>query len=368
MSTFDRYLLREVAVPFCVGLGLFFVVVVFGELIKISDAVTGLGIGAADFATALLYSLPPLLGLLLPMSTLFAMLLAVGRLAADRELIAAFSAGLDPFALLRVPLLVGTVLAAISTCLLLLGEPWGIQGLQNLMARSAQASIASGVRVGQFNEWVDDVVFFAKGEEQNGVLVDVMLADRRDREHPIVVSARRGRVIVGAHAHDIVFDLEEGTILSYSADGASQRLIEFERGQYRLDVGALVEGKLFNVTRAQGMYPWQLWEKSETDPRPRRRALYTVTLHRKVALPLATIIFALLAVPLACRATSGARARGFLYSAGIVAAYYYIGRAAELSARAGGMPAALAAWLPNLCGVVALVILLWRFRFWAARR
>ncbi len=73
-----------------------------------------------------------------------------------------------------------------------------------------------------------------------------------------------------------------------------------------------------------------------------------------------TIIFALLAVPLAVRATSGARARGFLYSAGMVGVYYYVGRAAELAARSDRFHPVVAAWLPNLLGLIVLVILLHR--------
>ena len=66
--------------------------------------------------------------------------------------------------------------------------------------------------------------------------------------------------------------------------------------------------------------------------------------------PIATIIFALLAIPLGCRGERGSRARSFLFSALIVGGYYYIGRAAELQARHGDFPVLLAAWLPNLIG------------------
>ena len=58
----------------------------------------------------------------------------------------------------------------------------------------------------------------------------------------------------------------------------------------------------------------------------------------------------------------GARARGFLISTVLVGAYYYIGRAAELQARNGDFPAVLAAWLPDLLGLVALIVMLIRFR------
>lgn len=364
MTTLDRYLLREIAVPFVVGLGLFFVVVAFGELLKISDAVTGLGIGFGDFFSALLYSLPPLLGILLPASALFATLLAVGRLAGDRELVAMAAGGRSPLRLLRVPLAVGILLAVVSASALLLGEPWGISGLKRIMARGAQRAIATGVRVGQFNDWIDGVTFYAKGREGDN-LTQVMLADRRDTLHPVLLSARRGQVRAGARARDIVFDLEDGAFILVRSDGKGHRVMRFASSRYRIDVADLVNDKLFNITRAQGMYPWELTGAAATEERPRRRALYTVTLHRKLALPMATIIFALLAVPLASGA-GPSRARGFLIGAGIVGAYYYIGRAAEMAARSGTFPATLAAWVPNLIGLVFLVALLWRARRSAA--
>ncbi len=49
-----------------------------------------------------------------------------------------------------------------------------------------------------------------------------------------------------------------------------------------------------------------------------------------------------------------------------VAAYYYIGRWAELSARSGSFNAVLAAWLPNILGVIGMTVMLVRFRDRAA--
>jgi len=361
MTTLDRYLLREITVPFGVGLALFFVVVTFGELLKISDAVTGLGIGPEDFLLAVVYSLPPLLGLLLPIAGLFATLLGVGRLAADREVLALSAGGVSPYRLLRVPMVVGIFLGLLTAAGTLVGEPWGISGIKKIMARGAQSALAKGVRVGEFNQWIEGVSFLARSEDEQG-LVGIFLSDRRHEDQPVVVSARRGRVRPGATARDIVLDLHDGVILSYGSEGDTHRVVRFEAAKYRLDVGQIVDGKLWNVTRAQGMYPSELWAAGHDPDRPPRiRAKFLITLHRKLALPLATVIFALLAVPMACRSTSGARAQGFLFCVGVVGAYYYVGRAVEMSARGGAFPVHLAAWVPNLLGVVALGFFLWRF-------
>ena len=106
----DKYLFKEIMVPLVVGLGLFFIIIAFGQLMKISDSVTGIGITGSELFEALAYSIPPMLGILIPVSMLFATLFAVGRMATDSEIVAWCASGGSPFALYRMPLILGTFL------------------------------------------------------------------------------------------------------------------------------------------------------------------------------------------------------------------------------------------------------------------
>ena len=91
----------------------------------------------------------------------------------------------------------------------------------------------------------------------------------------------------------------------------------------------------------------------------RKRAHFSVAFHRKWAFPIATIIFSALAVPLAILTGRQGRGFGVLSSLGLVAGYYYIGRAAELSARKLELTPWLAAWLPNIIGVLLIALFWW---------
>jgi LPS export ABC transporter permease LptF len=358
----DRYLLREIGVPFAVGMGLFFVVVAFAQMLKVSDTVTGLGITGFEVLEALFYSLPPLMGLLIPASALFATLLGIGRLASDREFTGLAASGVSPYRHLRVPGAVGAMLAVVCAFTLMVGEPWGIRGLRRVISTGAQRALASGVRLRQVNEWVPGVTFMAQ-DQVAGELRDVVFADRREAGRPIVISARRGRVGTGPRARDIVFDLWDGAIVLHDEHSDLIRVLRFDASRYRLDVSRLVQDAPRTMSSLQGKSMAALWQASQNEKTSRRKRVSAmVILQRKAALPLATLIFSLLAVPLALRATSGARARGLLYSAAIVGVYYYLGRAVELAAREGNYPAVLAAWTPNLLGLLGLLVLLWRMR------
>lgn len=365
MSTLDRYVLREIGIPIVVGLGLFFVVVTFVELFTISDATTGLGITGPDMVQALLYSLPPLTGLLLPASVLFATLLAIGRMSADREVMGLTALGVSPYRLLRVPAAIGVAMGLLSCYALVVGEPWGVRGLRDLMARGAQRALAGGVRADEFQEWIPGVTFLAQqrvGRDLRGV----MLSDRRNPERAVVITSKTGVVLGGAESRDIVFALRDGSIVIHDTGADAARVIRFETSDYRIDVQSIVGRKAKTLPAVQAKDVPTLWADLHDGAFEGDRALEMVVLNRKFALPVATVVFALLAVPLACSRTGGARARGFLYSAGLVAGYYYVGRWAELAARSGGLNAVFAAWLPNMLGVVGMLLLLVRFRGKAA--
>ncbi|MFC1611596.1 LptF/LptG family permease, partial [Myxococcota bacterium] len=238
MSTLDRYLLREIAVPFCVGMGLFFVVVAFAQVLLISDTVTGLSVTALEVLKALLYSLPPVMGLLIPVSVFFATLMGVGRMASDKELVGMAAGGVSPYRHLLVPASFGAVLAVACALSMIYGEPWGVRGIEALFKQSAQRALAGGVRAGEFHEWVSGVTFMAQ-DEREGELVDVVFADRRDQERPIVISARRGNVVSGQRTEDIVFDLRDGAIVLHDEGSELLRVLHFEKSRYRLDVARL---------------------------------------------------------------------------------------------------------------------------------
>ena len=85
MTTFDKYLLRELIPPLVTGMGLALSSLHLYSLFKSQIRQPALGLGA-DLLLAVLYSLPPTVGLLIPIGLLFSTLVTLGRLEQDREL------------------------------------------------------------------------------------------------------------------------------------------------------------------------------------------------------------------------------------------------------------------------------------------
>jgi lipopolysaccharide export system permease protein len=87
---------------------------------------------------------------------------------------------------------------------------------------------------------------------------------------------------------------------------------------------------------------------TKNDISDKERRAYTIELFDKIALPLTTLVFVLLGVPLAITPPRVRYNRGFLFSILIIFAYYLV-RALSISfGEAGSLLPFLAAWLPNI--------------------
>lgn len=358
--TLDSYLTRATLLPFFAGLGLFVVVTAFAEVLTFTDTTTGLGIGLADMAALVLFSMPPLLGVLLPISGLYATLLAVGSMAQNRELLALGQMGYSPWALLRVPVRLGMLLALVSAWALMVGEPWGIRCIRQKMAEGTTRALIESVKPGLFYDWVEGLTFWARSRDAQG-LTGVLLADHRNPERPWVVSAARGSLTVGELPQELWVVLEEGRLLQEGSHLGDSQVLQFERGMWRIDVGAMVRQKLHRVSDSQELSMGRLRLEScaphlSLDARVLRAFMW----HRKLAVPVAALIFTVMAVPLGVSARNGHRVGGILVATLALAGYYHLGRFLELSARSGKFSGATAAWLPDVAAFLLCAMMLQR--------
>jgi lipopolysaccharide export LptBFGC system permease protein LptF len=254
----------------------------------------------------------------------------------------------------------GCVLAALSAWALIVGEPWGIRCIRQKMAEGTTRALIDGVTPGFFYDWVDGLTFWAKGADERG-LTAVVLADHRLPQKPWLISAARGTLEVGAVPHELHVVLDDGRMLQEGATVGTSHVLTFAKGIWRIDVGAMVRQKLHRLPDAQELSMAALYEQSQqADLSHDARVLRQYMWHRKLAVPVAAIIFTLLAVPLGASARSGHRVGGMLLATLLVAAYYHVGRLLELAARGGMFGGALAAWLPNGVGALACALMLWR--------
>ena len=142
------------------------------------------------------------------------------------------------------------------------------------------------------------------------------------------------------------YRIEKGAAYTIADDGQVLNTTLFETSvvQFGLDLS-----KELNKKTAKEMNFMKLSKYlASTELEARDRQIYTIELFDKIALPITTIVFVLLGVPLAITPPRVRYNRGFLFSILIIFAYYVVRALAISFGEAGSLNAFIAAWLPNI--------------------
>ncbi len=335
----DRYIARELLGPFCLGVGGFIVVLAGDILYTLAEFLAAGQITLGVLLTLLAYKFPAILVVTFPVSTLFAVLLGVGRLARDRELQAFRLAGRSLGRLFVPVLLFGAVMAGVGLATNEFFAPWANQRANALLRRAAFGEAGPPVRQQVFFRDSGNRVFYVQQVDSGRrTLRNIMIYDP-GRPLPRVITAR------DAVWESSVWRLREGVVRELDEQGFTR----FETRFASLDLAVAVEeGALTGeerrpdeMTARELRGRLRLFRAGEQFPR------LAMEFHRKFAVPLASVIFALLAAPLSLHVAQG-RFLSVGLSIVLLFIYYAVMSIGRALGATGAITPELAAWLPNL--------------------
>lgn len=330
------------------------------SLFTLADLLTARDVAAGDVLALLLLAVPHVLALTVPMALLFAVVTTAGRLAADSEVVALQACGVRPGQILRPLLVLALALALVDAWVTVVLVPIGNRGIVERTARVALSGASATVEPRAFTESFPGYLLYVEqldkdGSRWNGVLLFDLSSPTEER----LITAETGVVAEDPRDGATWLNLADTAtyVLKPSRPEAAQRTSNRELS-IRLSppAGAAVQRDL--GVRASN---WQALlaraRDPERDPLARRDAL--VELHKRVAIPLASVAFCLVAFPLGLRNRRGGRGFGLTASVMLVLAYYVLLNNGTLLARTGKLPVGVGVWLADLA-LSALGLLLLR--------
>jgi lipopolysaccharide export system permease protein len=355
VSLLDRYLAREILLPFAAGLLFLTQVLLATQVLAQGDVLLGSGVSAIDVLLVALDLTPHLLGYVLPVSFLLGCVLGVGRLAEDRELVALGAAGVSPARLVKVPLLVGLGAAAVALWLSLGVEPAGLRAARLRLDEVVKKNVSADVRPGVFYEEIPGLTLYAE-QVSGGIWRHVLISDHSDPRAPLLALADGGRLET-APGETMRLVLQGGELHREEAGAGDYVIASFARASLAVGLG----GALGERNRLTGS-PFELRaeeivaladERGARDPEEGRR--WRAFLHRRIAGPAGVLAFALLAVPIGA-SRRGGRAFGYAATLLSVIGYYAVMRLGEGLAQRGVLAPWLGPHLGNVVGAVAGIL------------
>ena len=355
----DKYIFREVFKAFIFGICAFSAVFIgSGTLFKIAKYITDYGASLSAVIKIFIFGLPSVIMWTFPMSMLLATLLTFGRLSSSSEITAMKSCGIGFYRIAAPAVLMGLI---VSICAIAFNEyvvPWANTAYRNVLYYEIQGN--------------------------NGM---------KSQEHIILKDIQDGKIqrLVYARRYDGDTQTLQGvTMQDFNEDGKVSHVENAEYAEYSMNKWTMHNGMLYDISEGQSEHsmrfdtqvlpikanPKQI-VREQKDPEELTmkelraqinimKTQYVDTnkleaeLYQRITVPMASLIFALIGVPLGLQPTRNSSSAGFAMSVIIIFFYYALMTMGNALARSGAVAPMIAVWIPNIVGLIAGFILIRR--------
>jgi lipopolysaccharide export system permease protein len=359
----DRYLAREILLPFAIGLVVLTFVMMMPPILEQGQQLIEKGVDLVTFFRILVTIAPSALCITIPMALLFGILMGLGRLSSDREFVAMQACGVSIFRALRPIAVLAVCAFAADQYVMLVALPNANQTFREITFNVVASKAETDVKPRTFYQGFDKRVIYARDVIPGGAgWRDVFLADNSRPDQTDVYFASRGRLIIDREKRTVQMVLENGARhTTYLTRPEEYEPSSFERVILNMDADAVFR----RVTLLKGDNEMTVRELREIVAQNSARGLPSVmqlfTLQQKFSIPVSCLVLAAIGLALGASNRKDGTLASFALGTGVIFVYYvllYMGRA---GASGGQLNPQLAPWMVNiLLGVAGAVLVVWR--------
>ncbi|MFA7622048.1 MAG: LptF/LptG family permease [Aminobacteriaceae bacterium] len=348
MGILDKFILKELSGAFLFGVASFTMVFVAGDLLfQAANLIIEQGVGLGVVVRLILYQLPEVVILTLPMGSLLSALLTFSKLSANSELVALKSAGI-PFHRILRPVFLAAVL--VSLFAMLAAEtlvPFANRAAENLLKYEVLHEKPAMLKEKVFlrderDGMLSRVIYLGELNPREGLMKEIIIQEFEDGRLHRISLADEG-VWKGGE-----WWIDNGQVFEVTKSAKVQSLFRFDRQKLQLD---LSPRQIEQASRSPSeMSSLELLEQiAMMEQQGQSLAPLKVMFHLRLALPWAAVVLSVLGSALGVRSTRSGPGIGFGLSVLIVFAYYVVMSFCRAFGDSGYMPAIVAAWFPNVC-------------------
>jgi Predicted permeases len=352
----DKYVLKELLYPFIFGVASFSSIFIASNMLfKIVKYITTYGASTSSVARLFIYSMPEIINYTFPMSVLLAALMAFGKLSGSSEIIAMKSGGVSYYRIVAPVLVVGFVVSMFSVI------------------------------------WAEKVVPPSKHEAKRILEVEIRGDAKPKTQEHVVIKTLKGstqRITYARTFNEKTGIMRNVTIEEFSGRKLSRvqtaKYAKWEDGKW-----FLVDGNVFTMDDKDGVInkaafkkqiipinttPREIsWEQKEVDEmtlgelrgyirvleRQKQSTAHCWTeIFMRFAIPLASLVFAIVGAPLGTQRQRSGSSIGLGISVLVIFVYYAIMAFATGLGKGGVIPPFLGAMASNIIFFIAGIFLL----------
>jgi len=400
MRILTRYILKEMVSPTLLGFIFYTSIILMQRLFDMAGMIIRRSLSAGAVGKLLLFSLPHIIVLTVPMSLLFGIMIAVGRLSADSEIVAMRALGQSTRTIYRPVFLFSLAVFALNLYLINSVMPRGNQQFVALRAEIMTSSAEKAIKPRIFYDQYPNLMIYVNDvDPATGMWKGVFVADSRADESRDIVQPQ------AADSGSAPPTQEDASVAALAQHGSGQRIIVARSGNLSVEKPSKevwmnlfgAETHLWDPSRPErydhtrndtqrillptnggdfavsqitkSFREMTLGELLQQDRELQRskdaedriaRNMARVEIHKKFAIPFACIAFGVLGLPLGITNRRGGKSSGFSLSVLIILFYYVMLNNGEQLAATGRIPPAIGMWSANIILLALGIYLLGR--------
>ena len=390
MKILTRYIFKEMLGPTVLGFAFYTFIILMKNLFDFAGMIIKRSLPASTVARLLFLSLPHIIVLTVPMSLLFGILIAVGRLSSDSEIIAMRALGISTRTIYRPVFLFSFLMFLINLYLMNFVLPRGNAEFAALRSEIFTSQIEKELKPRVFYDEYENLTIYVNDVDPKTLQwKGVFVADSRTADEtrtgtstgPVTIAqqlqaaraeAAQPQSILPQRSSNKIIIAESGNLsilkpsnqVWLNLKNAETHLWDPKKpDRYDLNTNLVQRMRLPDkYGDANGGYQRSLREMSFRELMEQARwAQYShdadaretywaakVEMNKMFAIPFACIVFGILGLPLGITNRRGGKSSGFSLSIAIILIYYVMINNGEHLADTGKIGPAVAMWTPNV--------------------
>ena len=350
--TLFRYLISEVLPPFFLGLLAFTIILLIARILKLIELVVTRGVPLWQISKLFALILPTFLEMTVPMAFLLAILLGLGRLSNDQELLAMKASGVSPTQILWPIAAVAAVIALITIFLTLVARPAANSALKKELYNIAKSRVGTALKEKVFNDDFPKILIYVEelkppGNTGQGVLI----VDKRDKVREDIILGKVALITTDEDTNTLGLRLFDGSIYEREKNRPGFSKTRFNIYDFKFDLDELV-----GPVRQKDAGPKELVLSdllTAIDQKAKqglKNVAERMELHQRISFGFVPLVFCLLGVSLTLlpRSSRANRSWGFMVCVFWLVTYYALLSLGKALGDKGLLPPVAALWLPNV--------------------
>jgi lipopolysaccharide export system permease protein len=359
---FDRYLAREILLPFALSLLVLTFLLMMPPILEQGEKLIEKGVGGATVVRVLWTLTPSALAITIPMSLLYGILVGLGRLSADREFVALQACGVSIFRALRPIAILAVLASAADLYVMLVALPGGNQTFREITFNIVASKAESDVKPRAFYSGFPNRVLYVGDVRPEGGFDNIFLADSTRTDQTTVYFASRGRLVVDRARRVVQLQLSRGSRhTTYTAEPEQYEGTSFDELALNMDADSV-----FTRTQILKGDPEMTIAELRATIADRKAhgqsyASQLFMIQQKFSIPVSCLVLAAIGLAFGASNRKDGTLASFALGSGVIFIYYVLLYSARAAANGGRLSPTLAPWVVNIVlGVAGGLLMIWR--------